>query len=888
VSLSAGSKLGPYEIISPAGAGGMGEVYKAKDTRLDRIVAIKILPSHSADNPDLRQRFEREAKAISSLNHPNICTLYDIGQQNGADYLVMEFIDGETLATRLQQGPLSIADLLRFATQIADALDKAHRQGLVHRDLKPGNVMLTKEGAKLMDFGLARLLPTSGIVEGVSGITRTTPLTGEGTILGTLQYMAPEQLEGKEADARSDLFAFGAVLYEMATGKRAFDGKSQASLIASILKEEPRPVSQLLPMSPPMLDRVIKQCLEKDPDHRWQSSGDLKRALQWVSEGGSQVGIPIPVSARRRLREKVLWGLTIGLAVCATASTVLYLRLATRQVGVVRSHLVASPTTEVARIGLGPDIALSPDGNQVAFVARDSAKNAPTLRVRPLNSLTALEMPGSEGASYPFWSPDSRFVAYFGNGKLKKVLAAGGPSQTLCEAPAGRGGTWNHDDIILFSPDWVDLLYKVPAGGGKPVQVTVRDSAHNDFTHRWPFFLPDGDHFLFFCRTNGDAGGEEDAICMGSLNSPKVERLFYARSNIEYANGYLLFIQDGVLMARRFDPGSRKLLGDAFPLAEQVAELKSLSQGVFSASTTGNLVYFSGDVRQGSQLLILDRNGTELDTLGESVRQYKPKASPDQNFVAVDQEDANTANTDIWLYDIARNIHTRLTFDSAMDLSPVWSPDGQRIAFSSGRYNRTGLYSISISGSDTAKLLCSTPVLPDVHSWSSDGKIILFSYASSGSTDIWSVLVSDTASATPYLSSKFSEYDPYISPDGRWVAYVSDETGTEQVYVAAFPKPSGKWQISVKDGDRPRWSKDGRQLYFLDNDDYIWVVTVDGTGTSFKPGKPERLLHIDAARPGQIYDVFADNKRFVVNTAPTQRNSNSYVLIQNWPEVLKK
>ncbi|MBI5265782.1 MAG: serine/threonine-protein kinase, partial [candidate division Zixibacteria bacterium] len=451
MTLSAGQKLGPYEILSPAGAGGMGEVYKAKDTRLDRVVAIKILPSHSADNPDLRQRFEREAKAISSLNHPNICTLYDIGQLDGSDYLVMEFIDGETLASRLQQGPLPVAEVLRFATQIADALDRAHRQGLIHRDLKPGNIMLTKEGAKLLDFGLARLRPAGGVVEGVSGITRTTPLTGEGTILGTLQYMAPEQLEGKEADARSDLFAFGAVLYEMATGKRAFDGKSQASLIAAILREEPRSVSQVSPMSPPMLDRVVKQCLEKDPDHRWQSAGDLKRALQWVAEGGSQAGIPLVVSKRRKTRDWIL----SAVAACSllAAGFFAWTNFVTARVPktAVRT-IISSPETASFNLLSYSQFAISPDGRSIAFVALDSGSQNLNLWVRPLNSYVAMKLPGTAGAFHPFWSPDSKYIAYAAGPPRQQglwVMQLNTRSHSQLIPPAEGANYWQ----LTFSPD---------------------------------------------------------------------------------------------------------------------------------------------------------------------------------------------------------------------------------------------------------------------------------------------------------------------------------------------------------------------------------------------------------------------------------------------------
>lgn len=537
MTISTGTKLGPYEIIEQAGAGGMGEVYKAKDICLERTVALKILPATIAGMPDFKQRFEREAKAISSLNHPNICTLYDIGKQNGTDYLVMEFIEGETLGDRLSKGPMSTEELLPIAIQIADALDKAHKQGLVHRDLKPGNVMLAKDGAKLLDFGLAKMQVESNDNKNAS-VTLTSALTGAGTIVGTMQYMAPEQLEGKEADSRSDIFSFGILLYEMSTGVKAFKGDSQASLIASIMKEKPRSASEIQPLVPPMLEQVINQCLAKDPDQRWQSAGDLKRSLKWVSEGGSQVGLPAVVSRKRKVRELTLTIVSIVLFLAAVTSSYFLWQKYNEPKQVIKAHILAPENNEHLTFA-GGSISISPNGEMLAFVAKDSVTKKTQLWVRPLNSLASLPLPGTDDAYLPFWSPDSRYIAFFTDNKLKKILATGGPTLTLCGAVTGRDGSWNQDDIILFTPTYNGVIHKVSAAGGEAVPITVLDTSFADKTHRWVKFLPDGEHFLFYVRTGSGAGGENDAICLGSLGSDTFERIIPASSTVDYANGYI-------------------------------------------------------------------------------------------------------------------------------------------------------------------------------------------------------------------------------------------------------------------------------------------------------------------------------------------------------------
>jgi predicted Ser/Thr protein kinase len=531
MTLAQGTRLGPYEILASVGAGGMGEVYRARDTRLDRTVAIKVLPSHLSSNPEIRQRFDREARTISSLSHPHICALHDVGHQDGIDYLVMEFLEGETLTDRLSRGALPAEQVLRYSIEIADALDKAHRQGIVHRDLKPGNIMLTKSGVKLVDFGLAKLAAAGPANTSVSILPTQAGmnLTQEGTILGTFQYMAPEQLEGKEADARSDIFAFGAVLYEMATGKKAFSGKSQASLIASILSAEPPPISSVQPMTPPALDRVVKTCLAKDPDDRWQTAHDVMLQLKWIAEGGSQAGVPAPLVARRRGHERLAWGVAAVLAVSTIALAAVQLARPRAAVRVVRSSLLPPEKTTYHFIGdaAGPP-AVSPEGLQIAFTARDSSGKS-LLWVRSLDSPVPRAVAGTEDAMYPFWSPDSKFIGFFAGGKLKKIEASGGPAFALCDAGDARGGTWNKDGVIVFEPHFRDPLFRVPATGGKAAPVTKFDESRRETTHRFPFFLPDGSHFLYLAGSHA-VGTESElhAIYLGSLDGKPVEGNYLA------------------------------------------------------------------------------------------------------------------------------------------------------------------------------------------------------------------------------------------------------------------------------------------------------------------------------------------------------------------------
>ena len=889
--LTPGTKLGHYEIQNAIGAGGMGEVYRARDTRLDRIVALKILPTHLADRADLRQRFDREARAISSLNHPNICALYDIGSQNGTDFLVMEYLEGEPLSALIERGPLPSQDVLRIAIQIADALDKAHRQGLVHRDLKPGNVVITKNGAKLLDFGLAKLRE-DGVIEGVSGITRSTPLTGQGSIIGTIQYMSPEQLEGKEADQRSDLFAFGVVLYEMATGKKAFEAGSQASLIAAILKEEPRPMSAVQPMTPPALERVVKQCLAKDPDDRWQTAGDLKRELGWIVQGGSQIGTPAPVAARRRRKLQLSWILTTISCLAALALAALVLTRKDPEVRVSRFVIPADASTLRMR---WPRI--SPDGNTLAFVANDSTGKS-MIWVRPMSSLTAIPLIGTDNVGRPFWSPDSRHLAFIVNQQLKKISATGGPVQLIGDVRGGFDGTWGSQDLILFDGSGTDSIRGIPATGGSIAGMTQIDRANGETSHAWPLFLPDGDHFIYVAI--GDTTSNQNFRAkVGSLKTGESTYLFTTNSRIEYdPSGYLLYLLDRVLVARRFDISKLEVVGEPTPIAEDIPT--DVAGGAnFSVSNTGVLVYASGTTAQNSELVWLDRKGNEIGKVGKPDDYRGLKLSPDGKKLAVAINDQRRNQDDIWIHDLVRNVSSRFTFDQSNDEFPIWSPDGSKIAFASNRKNLLlSLYWKPSNGLGEETLIpiggsvgATSDAFVAPSDWSQDGSMIMVSGRGSTGLDAGFVDLSNQNKINWMLADPgYNEFLPAISPDGRFVAYGSNESGLgSQVFVREIAGAGGKWQISTGRGGAPLWRADGKELYFIIGSEGIFAVPVSTTG-GFEAGTPVKLFDVAMEFSGlgsRRYDVTADGQRFIVNRQQKAAAQVGFVAVLNWNKDLE-
>jgi eukaryotic-like serine/threonine-protein kinase len=892
--LNTGTRLGPYEILSSVGAGGMGEVYRARDTRLDRIVAIKVLPAHLADKPELRERFEREARVVASLNHPHICVLHDIGQQDGIDFLVMEYLEGETLAQRLLKGPLPLDQALQYAIEISDALDKAHRKGVTHRDLKPGNIMLTKTGTKLLDFGLAKLKQEVGPAKvPLSELpTASGPLTAQGSIVGTLQYMAPEQLEGKEVDSRTDIFAFGAVVYEMATGKRAFEGKSQASLIAAILEREPPAMSSLQPMTPPALDRVVKKCLAKEPEKRWQAASDVCDELRWIAEGGSQVGLAAPLGSRRKVGERLAWSVAVATLVAALAAgAFVYLHRAQPGAETVRFSISPPETQSLAGVatvtsGSAAPLSVSPDGRRIAFVA-GSPHGEYLLWVRSLDTLAAQALAGTEGASAPFWSPDSTAIGFFAGGKLKKIDASGGPAITLCEAPDNRGGTWSRDGVIVFNPGNRTALQKVSASGGVPTAATVLGPGET--AHFRPFFLPDGRHFVYRAYTGSGTSGP---IYAGSLDSPERKSLLDAdASNVVYSQGHLLFLRETTLMAQPFDTRRLTLTGGAFPIAEQI-ETQGLfpPSGVFSASENGVLAYQTGGAAGISQFVWFDRTGKQIGVLGDPAAYGGPiELSPDgrQALVSIPGEAGN--GRDVWLYDVSRGLRTRFTFDQASGFALIWSPDGSRIVFNSRRKGHSDMFQKASNGAGAEEVLLEDSLDKFPTSWSPDGRFILYGlFGTSTGNDLFVLPLFGDRRPFPFLQTRFNEEDGRFSPDGRLVAYISNESGKYEVYVAPFPGPGGKWQISTSGGAYPRWRRDGNEIFYLSLDNKLMAAAVNGKGSSFEVGAVKPLFQTRATGVADRYAVSADGQRFLIDTAPEHAASAPITIVLNWAAGLKK
>jgi Tol biopolymer transport system component/predicted Ser/Thr protein kinase len=867
----------------------MGEVYKARDTRLNRIVAVKILPAHLADRAELRERFEREAKTIASLNHPHICTLYDIGHQDGIDFLVMEYLEGETLALRLLKGPLPLEQVLQYAIEIADALDKAHRKGVTHRDLKPGNIMLTKSGTKLLDFGLAKLRQDATPVVSLSQKPTADSLTAQGTILGTLQYMAPEQVEAKEVDARTDIFAFGAVVYEIATGRKAFEGKTSASVMAKILEVDPPPMASLQPMTPPALDRVVRRCLAKDPENRWQTARDLELELKSIVEGGSQAALPLTAARGfgalgRRAMVLMLAGVVLGGLI---ASLAIWKLVPTTLGGqpVASLAVVLSSGQQIAGLNL-PAVALSPNGTQLVYVAVEGSTQQ--LYLRALDSLDAKPIPGTEGASAPFFSPDGQWIGFFAQGKLTKASATGGSSQTLCDAALGEGGSWGPDDTIYFAPSNISGLWKVAASGGKPQEVTKPDRSKGDFSHRWPQVLPGGKAVLFTSRTG--PGWEESNIVVQLLATGERRILVKGGNTGRYVpTGHLVYSRAGVLMAVPFDL-TRLEVSDSPPtlLGEIVSEWTEGAH--YSLSASGSLAYVpDSPQRLQRRLAWVDRKGG-VEPLPAPPRPYEnPRISPDGRRVAVQIEEATIG---IWVHDFSRATLTRLTTPDASSQAPFWTPDGKHIAYRATRAGFRNVFWNATDGTGTEERLTTGESAQTPSSWSPDGKLLAFIDADPTMGASISVLpLEGDRKPQLFLRTKTSVRNPEFSPDGRWLAYESNESGRLEVYVQPFPGPGAKSQISTKGGEEPLWARNGRELFYRTGDKMMAVDIT--TQPTFTAGSP-RLLFAGRYEQGPNYtpgyDVSPDGQRFLMvkpseqaQAAPTQIN-----VVLNWFEELKQ
>lgn len=858
----------------------MGEVYRARDTRLDRIVAVKVLSSHLADVPAARERFDREARAISGLNHPHICTVYDVGHQSGIDYLVMEYLEGVTLGQQLQKAPMPIELTLRYAVEIADALDSAHRLGVVHRDLKPANVILTQSGTKLLDFGLAKLQSSFDSSEN-ENVTKPSSaalrLTEEGTVLGTLPYMAPEQLEGKDADARTDIFAFGAMVYEMATGRKAFEGTSRASLIGAILHLHPPAMTSFDPPSPLPFDRVIRKCLAKHPDDRWQTARDLADELRWISTGEAA---PKETPARPHRLKKVraaLWpALTGVLALSALLLAIAY----------YMRDVPANPAE--IRFQIGPpennifspapaDLSISPDGRSVVFAALN-AKGNQVLWIRPLDSAAARPLTGTEEAFSPFWSPDSRQVAFFAQGKLKRIDAGGGAPQIICDVPDGRGGTWNRDGVIVFARNLGGQLYRVAAVGGSAAPLTSLDQTRQESAHLWPEFLPDSDHYLYLAWSEQK---EKRQVRVGSLSGGQPVNILNAESNVAFAPpNHLLFSGGGKLLAQNFDPRSLTVSGDPFPVSEDVWANPATGRASFDVAANGVIVYRNGVNFSTFQFVQYDRAGNVISRSGAPGGYSNPSLSPDGKRIAVDFRDYQKNLRNIWTLELDRGISSRLTF-GMFDFSPVWVDRGRQLIFISDR-KPFSVYRTEFGGNGREEMYFTAEGIRELLDWSESEKaVVLQTFTPATKADI-SILRLADSTPSPYLQSAFDEIHGQISPDGRWLAYSSDENGRYEVYVQKFPLAGSKRQISTDGGMQPRWNPNGKELFYIAPDRILMAATTS-TGAAFEVGAPKALFQTGVYGPSIVrsrnnYVVSAGGDSFIVNSIVDSRQPINVVV----------
>jgi serine/threonine protein kinase len=892
--LTPGTRLGPYEIVATLGAGGMGEVYRARDTRLGRDVAVKVLPQHLSASIEVRARFDREAKTISSLNHPNICTLHDVGRAPGeagsgdTDYLVMELVIGETLAHRLAKGALHVSEVLALGRQIADALDRAHRAGVIHRDLKPGNVMLTKSGAKLMDFGLARasgLGPAASGSEGAPAAmtqspTVAAPLTAEGTIVGTFQYMAPEQLEGKEADARSDLWALGCVLYEMVTGKRAFDGRSQASLIAAIMHAEPTPASQLVPLSPLALDRVVSACLAKDPADRIQSAHDVKLQLAWIAEGTTPMSAPNApaLPARRRKPSWLQVGLVALAAVAGTAAVI----------GLLLSGNAAAPG-KPQRYVLGmADLQplsvpmLSPDGSFAVFSAR--ASGGRRLFRRDLSSFDISPIPGTEDGTAPFFSPDGAWIGFATTQAIKKVPVNGGLAQTVLKEPRVDAADWGRDGAIYFTPrlggaDGLTALARVPANGGRATVVAQLDSARGESEAWLPEILPDGKTVLITISGPGTASGWniEAVRADGSRHLVVEDGQFgrYVRS------GHLLYwdFDSKVVLAAPFDPVQARVTGPAAPLTEEVDDNFG-----FDVAEDGKLIYvpISG-AGQGYEVVWLDRQGNVTPASDVKGPWSQPRVSPDGKRILLRKI---AVHCELWTLDVGQDRPVPIS-QGPDQHDAIWSPDGRRIAYQVPN-ERGQIMTMAVGGAREVRRISQSgsPEIPC--SWSAGGNLLAYSVTGRGTlSDIWVRPMDSTSPPAAFLATLFQESDPAFSPDGRWIAYTSNETGAAEVYVRPYPDTGTSWSISINGGGQPVWSRDGKELYYLSGS-RMMAVPIE-TRPAFRSGRPVQLFEggFEVAS-SRSFDVAPDGRFVAVRRGAGGSSQMELRMLLNWQDEMKR
>ncbi len=893
MTLAPGARLGPYEILSPLGAGGMGEVYRARDTRLERAVAVKVLPQRLSSSPESRQRFEREAKTISQLSHPHICALYDVGREGETEYLVMELLEGETLSDRLAKGALPLEQTLRYGMEIAGALEKAHRQGIVHRDLKPGNVMLTKSGVKLLDFGLAKGMATPATPSSLTSLPTQQGLTQEGTILGTFQYMAPEQLEGKESDARTDVWAFGCVLYEMATGRKAFSGTSQASLISSIMSGEPASISTLQPSSPSALDRVVRSCLAKDPEDRWQNAGDVGKELRWISEGSAAgVAAPAAVSARRKGRERLVWLAAVLLAAAASALF-----------STARARRSAPPSPPV-RFDILPPFGgeftssgwLSPDGRFVAFTAPDGSGKQ-RIWIRALDSVESkpIEGTGEVGDVLSLaWSPDGGWLAFGADRSIKRIAVSGGTAQPVCATQTTFGLSWGASGVLAFVPAYGTGIHQVSIAGGVPSPVTSLDRSTGEVAHLWPRFLPDGKRFLFFDRTKTGQASHEGWIASASLGTKSVRRIRPADAFVGVAEGQLLFTIAGSLYAQPFDKSTLAVHGEPSVIPGRLFVNGSIVDA--SVEVSGPNLVFRSDPPKLRRLVFVDRSGRKLSEVGEpQAYTERVRISPDGRQALVSRRDSQRGINQLWLVDLSRGTAARSGSGVEEELYPVWSPDGQRFLLN---WDRDGPYDLVIrrlDGSSPDEVLPRSEYDKGAEDWSRDGRFILFRNYDPKRTGL-EILAVGSKDPPTHLKGSEAADGFRLSPDGRWLLWTSAESGRREVYVQRFPDGSARQQVSVNGGAAARFSPDGREILFVSPDLKLMSASFDSRGGLPQISIPKPLFSISRAQmedayvgtTAQNWDITPDGSKFLLFLPVSETDPSLLTVVLNWTTQLKR
>jgi Tol biopolymer transport system component len=884
MTLSAGSRLGPYEILAPLGAGGMGEVYRARDTKLNRDVAIKVLPEAFAADAERLARFQREAQVLAGLSHPNILSIFDFGSQEGTSYAVTELLEGETLRQKLVSGPMPVSKVVGWAQEIAKGLAAAHAKGIIHRDLKPENVFVTKDGhVEILDFGLALQLALPVDAADTNSPTMGLP-TAPGAILGTIAYMSPEQARGLPADHRSDIFAFGSLLYELLCGRRAFSGPSAVETMHAIVKDEPAALPASVRQAAGGLERVVKTCLAKEPGERWQSAADLAREIAWLAEDQERPGAARVVPGR--WLPWAIAGLCAVIAVVARLAS----RGKEREAGPLVQFAVPPPEkTEFDRNVLGLSFAPSPDGRSIAFMTASSGRAA--LWLWSVADATATRLADTEGAISPFWSPDGLSVAFFADGKLKKIAVSGGPAQVLSDAPFGHAGSWGANGVILFS-EWSgegEGIHRVPAEGGKATKLQLVDDVNAEAARAWPAFLPDGTHFLYLA---GMFRGltENYRVCVGQLGSPEATCLMQSDTRAEYAQpDHLLFVRKGTLLTQTFDVEKRRVSGEPVAVSGGVSVFAPTGGAEFAVSADGRLIVY----RRGapaSRLVWMDRSGRQVGTVGQPGYFGLVRISPDGRRLATDVEDPRTGGRDIWLYDLLTGIGSQLTFDPVDAGWPVWSPDGSRLAFGSGGKGPPDIYVKDLGGRLEETLVFAAPSTQFPADWTRDGRFIVYvdySPTRRAQKQILLLPMSGERKPVSLAGSVSTEYDPRFSPDSRWIAFATEESGQTEVYVAAVDGTGRRQRVSPAGGSLPCWSRDGKELFFVSADNDLMTSQVSlGPEPRFSEPKPLFSLPPFPFRFRSDYDVSRDGQRFLVNLGTEKARQPPLTAIVGWQQQL--